>query len=80
MTSMDQIHRIRDLYYGQDKSLKEIADIEKIDWRTARKYVDMEDFNEAHCHRLRQDSHAAVHRRHLHCRSLSYVLARSRLA
>ncbi len=47
MTSMDQIHRIRDLYYGQDKSLKEIADIEKLDWRTVRKYVDMEDFNEA---------------------------------
>lgn len=46
MTSMDQIHRIRDLYYGQDKSLKEIADIEKLDWRTVRKYVDMEDFNE----------------------------------
>ena len=46
MTSMDQIHRIRDLYYGQDKSLTEIAEIEKIDWRTARKYVDMEDFNE----------------------------------
>lgn len=46
MTSMDQIHRIRDLYYGQDKSLTEIAAIEKIDWRTVRKYVDMEDFNE----------------------------------
>ena len=47
MTSMDQIHRIRDLYYGQDKSLTEIAGIEKLDWRTVRKYVDMEDFNEA---------------------------------
>ncbi|HCB93400.1 MAG TPA: IS21 family transposase [Selenomonas sp.] len=46
MTSMDQIHRIRDLYYGQDKSLTEIASIEKLDWRTVRKYVDMEDFNE----------------------------------
>ena len=30
MTSMDQIHRIRDLYYGQDKSLTEIAGIEKL--------------------------------------------------
>ena len=47
MTSMDQIHRIRDLYYGQDKSLTEIASIEKLDWRTVRKYVDMEDFNES---------------------------------
>ena len=46
MTSMDQIHRIRDLYYGQDKSLTEIACIEKLDWRTVRKYVDMDDFNE----------------------------------
>lgn len=44
---MDQIHRIRELYYGQDKSLKEIAGMEKLDWRTVRKYVDMEDFNEA---------------------------------
>ena len=47
MISMDQIHRIRDLYYGQDKSLTEIAGIENLDWRTVRKYVDMEDFNEA---------------------------------
>ena len=46
MTSMDQIHRIRDLYYGQGKSLTEIAGVEKLDWRTVRKYVDMEDFNE----------------------------------
>ncbi|MBR4515116.1 MAG: IS21 family transposase [Lachnospiraceae bacterium] len=46
MTSMDQIHRIRDLYYGQDKSLAEIASIENLDWRTVRKYVDKEDFNE----------------------------------
>lgn len=30
MTSMDQIHRIRDLYYGQDKSLTEIASMEKL--------------------------------------------------
>ena len=30
MTSMDQIHRIRDLYYGQDKSLKEIAIMENL--------------------------------------------------
>ena len=47
MTSMDQIHRIRDLFYGQDMSLTEIASMEKLDWRTVRKYVDMEDFNEA---------------------------------
>ena len=46
MTTMDQIHRIRDLYYWQGKSLTEIAGIEKLDWRTVRKYVDMEDFNQ----------------------------------
>ena len=27
MTTMDQIHRIRELYYGQDKSLTEIASL-----------------------------------------------------
>lgn len=45
MTTMDQIHRIRELYYDQDKNLKEIAIIMNCDWRTVRKYVDMEDFN-----------------------------------
>lgn len=45
MKTMDQIHRIRELYYGQDKSLTEIASMEGIDWRTVRKYVDREDFN-----------------------------------
>ena len=44
---MDQIHRIRDLFYGQDKSLTEIADILNLDWRTVRKYVDKDDFNES---------------------------------
>ena len=45
MTTMDQIHRIRELYYEQGKNLKEIATIMNCDWRTVRKYVDMEDFN-----------------------------------
>lgn len=45
MTTMEQIHRIRELYYGQEKNLKEIAIIMNCDWRTVRKYVDMEDFN-----------------------------------
>lgn len=44
MTTMDQIHRIRELYYEQDKNLNEIAIIMGCDWRTVRKYVDMEDF------------------------------------
>lgn len=45
MTTMDQIHRIRQLYYEQDKNLIETAAILNCDWRTVRKYVDMEDFN-----------------------------------
>ena len=65
MTSMDQIHHIRDLYYGQDKSLTEIAGIEKLDWRTVRKYVDMKDFNEAppsfeEQHRSKLDSFKSI--------------------
>lgn len=42
---MDQIHRIRELYYEQDKNLNEIAIIMGCDWRTVRKYVDMEEFS-----------------------------------
>ena len=45
MTTMDQIHRIRQLYYEQDKNFAEIAATMNLDWRTVRKYVDMEDFN-----------------------------------
>lgn len=45
MTTMDQIHRIRELFYEQDKNLKEIVTIMNCDWCTVRKYVDMEDFN-----------------------------------
>ena len=42
---MDQIHRIRELYFGQGKNLNEIAEIMGCDWRTVRKYVDKEDFS-----------------------------------
>lgn len=45
MTTMDQIHRIRELYYEQGKNLTEIAIIMNCDWRTVRKYVDKENFN-----------------------------------
>ena len=45
MTTMDQIHRIRELFYEQGKNLNEIAIIMNCDWRTVRKYVDMEDFS-----------------------------------
>lgn len=47
MGSMDQMRRIRNLYYGAGKSLTDIAGIEGIGWQTVRKYVDTEKFNEA---------------------------------
>ena len=45
MYTMDQVHRIRELYFGQGKNLSEVAEIVGCDWRTVRKYVDKEDFN-----------------------------------
>ena len=45
MYTMDQIHRIRELYFEQGKNLTEIAEIMGCDWRTVRKYVDKEDFS-----------------------------------
>lgn len=45
MTTMDQIHRIRTLYYEQDKNISEIAAITGLNWKTVAKYVDMTDFN-----------------------------------
>ena len=45
MFTMDQILLIRQLYYVQGKNLSEIAAVVGCDWRTARKYVDKEDFN-----------------------------------
>jgi transposase len=42
---MDQIHRIRQLYFEQGLNFAEIAATMNLDWRTVRKYVDMEDFN-----------------------------------
>ena len=45
MYTMDLVHRIRELYFGQGKNLTEIAEIMGCDWRTVRKYVDKEDFS-----------------------------------
>ena len=45
MTTMDQIHRIRELYYEQDKNLNEIAIIMGCDWRTSTKYVDIDAYS-----------------------------------
>lgn len=42
---MDQIHRVRELFYEQGKNLTEIAEIIGCDWRTVKKYVDQEDFS-----------------------------------
>ena len=45
MTTMDQIHHIRELYYEQGKNLSEIATITGFNRKTVSKYVDMADFN-----------------------------------
>ena len=46
MIAMDQIHHIRQKYYWQGKSISEIATETGYNWKTVKKYVDMEDFNE----------------------------------
>lgn len=45
-TTMDQIHHIREMFYQQDKNISEIASETGLNWKTVKKYVDMEDFNE----------------------------------
>ena len=59
MTTMDQIHRIRELFYEQGKNLNEIAIIMNCDWRTVRKYVDMEDFSSPPPAPLRNEEHSS---------------------
>lgn len=44
-TTMDQIHLIREMFYQQDKNISEIASETGLNWKTVKKYVDMEDFN-----------------------------------
>ena len=45
MFTMDQVHRIRELFYEQGKNLTEIVEIMSCDWRKVRKYVDKDDFS-----------------------------------
>lgn len=46
MFTMDQIHRIRNLYYEQGiTDMAQIGRIVNCDWRTVRKYIDKEDFS-----------------------------------
>ncbi len=45
MYTMDQIYNIRQLFFEQGMNLTDIAKTAKCNWRTARKYVDMEDFS-----------------------------------
>ena len=44
-TTMDQIHHIRELFYAQGKNISEIASETGFNWKTVKKYVDMDDFN-----------------------------------
>ena len=45
MTTMDDIHRIRVMFFEQGKNITQISSETGLDWKTVRKYVDMEDFN-----------------------------------
>ena len=46
MLTMDQIHQIRELYYGQGiTNLSEIAKITGRNRKTVTKYIDKEDFS-----------------------------------
>jgi len=46
MFTMDQIHRIRELYFEQGVTdMAEIGRTVNCDWRTVRKYIDKEDFS-----------------------------------
>ena len=45
MFTMDQIHTIRELYYGQGLNLTEVAEKVGCNWKTVRKYIDQEDFS-----------------------------------
>jgi len=44
---MDQIHHIRQLYFEQGMNLTEIEAATGFNWKTVKKYVDMEDFSQA---------------------------------
>lgn len=46
MIAMDQIKHIKSLYFEQGMNLSEISSETKLDWKTVKKYVDKEDFNE----------------------------------
>ena len=48
MYTMDQIHHIRQLFYEQGMTVSEVAKTVGCNWRTAQKYIDMEDFSPPH--------------------------------
>ena len=45
MLTMDQVHDIRIRFYEKGQNISKIAKDLGLDWKTVRKYVDMEDFN-----------------------------------
>ncbi|MBC3804258.1 IS21 family transposase [Acetobacterium fimetarium] len=46
MLTMDQIHDIRFRFYEKGENVSEIAAAMHLDWRTVRKYIDQNDFND----------------------------------
>lgn len=59
-TTMDQIHRIREMYYQQDKSISEISAEIGLNRKTVSKYVDMEDFNSPSRTTASEESHESI--------------------
>ena len=45
MYTMDQIHHIRQLFYEQGMTVTDVSKTIGCNWRTAQKYIDMEDFS-----------------------------------
>lgn len=45
MLTMDQVHDIKIRFYEKGQNISQIAKELNLDWKTVRKYVDMEDFN-----------------------------------
>lgn len=58
--TMDQIHRIREMFYQQDKNLSEIASETGLNWKTVKKYVDMEDFNNPPPKPASEEAHQSI--------------------
>ncbi|MEN1762222.1 IS21 family transposase, partial [Anoxynatronum sibiricum] len=53
MLTITQVHYIRELFYEEGKSYSEISSMTGKNYRTVKKYIEMEDFNEQYHQALR---------------------------